>query len=33
MVSTYFRDYGKQLLAQHRISMSRIDVRCGGSCG
>ena len=25
MVSTNIRDYGKQLLAQHRISMSRID--------
>ena len=25
MVSTFFRDYGKQLLAQHRISMSRIN--------
>jgi len=25
MVSTYFRDYGQQLLAQRRISMSRID--------
>src|SRR3954464_1454228 len=25
MVSTNLRDYGKQLLAQHRISMSRID--------
>ena len=25
MVSTYIRDYGKQLLAQHRITMSRLD--------
>ncbi|WP_395695538.1 beta-glucosidase BglX [Nocardioides sp.] len=25
MVSTYIRDYGKQLLAQHRITKSRLD--------
>ncbi|HEX4687600.1 MAG TPA: beta-glucosidase BglX [Nocardioides sp.] len=25
MVSTYIRDYGSQLLAQHRITMSRLD--------
>lgn len=25
MVSTFFRDYGEQLLGQHRISMSRIN--------